>query len=227
MNEQKLINALSFLSLDVITPFSKELQITPLICDWRTTGLRNVLTPYLEAKTLHSEFQECCGLASYSLRQNSDKKWSELSRWTLGVYLNGGDDRKPERGWSLILAKGCSLMQEQVPSASQPKLKYMQQKIAEENSRIASLLSEVRLEHLSEWDAMMISQLSIEVEFLKDKISLICTYNKLVREWNSIQPIGFQALKEIFTWGKGIGEQTGMRSVDISFPGAWDYSVFP
>lgn len=228
MREQKLANALAFLSLDCLSQFAEKLWISPHLADWRLNGLRDHLRDTIRCEEFHDSYPELCWRIYHSDEAQRMLFWPQLWYWADTVYLDGGEDRNPERIWSLILAEHWAQSQSAgtLLIGLSPRLNAIQSDVAGARNEAAPLLSNLASSPLSAWDANVLTHLDLQLDFMADKVALIIGCNALVNSWRKEARFEVQELREIHDWGKERATQFGLRECDMPFPGCWEYGLF-
>jgi hypothetical protein len=158
---------------------------------------------------------------------SSGKVWVEIWNWANSVFLFGGEDRNPERIWSLILAENWAEVKGpgELLGGFGPRLGIIQDRITATRKEIAPLLASLASSPLSEWDALVLPQIHLEPAFLTEKLELMLSYNELVEAWRNDARFEMEELCEIHQWGKKRVVKFGLREIDLPFPGCWEYGL--
>jgi len=227
MREQKFANAVAFLSMDCLSPFAERLWIAPPLADWRRNGLRDLIRDSVQGQQFDHFHPELCWRLYHSEKVRGIKVWSQIWNWAQSVFLYGGDDRGPERIWSLLLAEHWAQSQDadDLIVGISSRLKTIQDSVFRTRSQISPLLANLASETRSEWDAMLLPQIYLEPESLLDKLDLIIAYNELVKSWRSEARFEIQELLIIHDWGRQRAARFGLRGADVPFPGCWEYGL--
>ncbi|MDI9381400.1 MAG: hypothetical protein QM845_11070 [Verrucomicrobiota bacterium] len=228
MREQKLANALAFLSMDCLSQFAEKLWIAPPLADWRLNGLRDHIRDSLRGEQFHDRYPELCWRLYHSNETQGMKAWSQLWNWVDSVFLYGGEDRSPERIWSLVLAEHWAQSRDagDLLAGLSHRLNAIQDSVASARKEAAPLLANLATSPLTEWDAIILPQIHLEPDFLTDKLDLMLGYNELVKSWRKEARFEIQELCEIHEWGKKRAAKFGLREIDMPFPGCWEYGLF-
>jgi len=228
MKEQKLANALAFLSLDCLSQFAEKLWIVPPLANWRLNELRVHIREFLLGEQFHDRYPELCWRVYQSNKKEGMKAWSQMWNWADSVFLYGGEDRGPERIWSLVLGEHWVQSQDagELLAGISPRLNAIHESVARARKEAAPLLANLTSSPLSEWDTIVLPQIHLEVDFLTDKLDLMLGYNELVNSWRKEAHFELQELFVIHEWGKKRATKFGLREVDLPFPGCWEYGHF-
>lgn len=191
MREQKLANALAFLSLDCLSQFVEGLWIAPHLADWRLNGLRVRLRDSIRCEPFHDSYAEFCWRIYHSDKAQGMRIWPQVWSWADSVYLDGGEDRSPERIWSLVLAEhwAQSLATGTLLVGLSHRLNAIQSAVASARKDAEPLLANLVSSPLSPWDALVIPQMHLQLDCVADKVALMLGYNALVNSWKEA---GFQ-----------------------------------
>ena len=221
---RKIAIGFGFLSLDFAVAFAEELE-----APWASSGelqiqLRNALEKYVK----DGSFYKLVDMVNEDVYKSIDDKFGvdereAILKWIDGVYMHFGEDRKLECLWALILARGCWAQEtSHIEAQLFGRLCNISKAIKERRILAESKMAVTKDKTLCAWDAVMLSTMEVNSEFIYDKIMLMSTCNALVKQWQIEGITSLAELQAMLEWGYYISSLINMPKRHVILPGNWN-----
>jgi hypothetical protein len=222
--EMRWRQALWFLSLDAISPFTRELWIPDCGLAQQLTVL---LRPIIQAGLVSDDYYTNFGLLlhRFGCKVQSifpDSHLEKLERWVERIFIQAGSDRADENAWAYfaqsvhsgeVMETGEQDHTVMTELHKAQKLKYESLRYRIENSAA---------QPLSSWDSFVAAAENTSITDVSAKIKVIC-YNNLFLEisgpiWNGLSE---SRLVELYRIAKSWSAKVNIPQGFLSFPGNW------